>query len=69
VNHYAKKGIITQLDSVNEYEREPIPQSKLSGLAFIRLSVLVKSDLSNVVLIPQGKQIPRIDNIGVLTTK
>jgi purine-cytosine permease-like protein len=27
-----KKGIIAQLDSVNEYEREPIPQSKLKGL-------------------------------------
>lgn len=27
-----KKGIVAQLDSVNEYEREPIPQSKLKGL-------------------------------------
>lgn len=26
------KGIVAQLDSVNEYEREPIPQSKLNGL-------------------------------------
>ena len=27
-----KKGIVAQLDSVNEFEREPIPQSKLKGL-------------------------------------
>ena len=27
-----KKGILAQLDSVNEFEREPIPESKLKGL-------------------------------------
>ena len=27
-----KKGIVAQLDSVNEHEREPIPDSKLKGL-------------------------------------
>ncbi|MCK5469002.1 MAG: hypothetical protein KAI99_10835, partial [Cyclobacteriaceae bacterium] len=27
-----KKGIVAQLDSVNEHEREPIPKSKLKGL-------------------------------------
>lgn len=27
-----KKGIVAHLDSVNEYEREPIPKSKLKGL-------------------------------------
>ncbi|MCG8310608.1 MAG: hypothetical protein MI975_24675 [Cytophagales bacterium] len=27
-----KKGIVAQLDSVNEFEREPIPRSKLKGL-------------------------------------
>ena len=27
-----KKGIVAQLDSVNEHEREPIPESKLKGL-------------------------------------
>ena len=27
-----KKGIVAHLDSVNEFEREPIPTSKLKGL-------------------------------------